>query len=74
MKPKLDRRVLNAIEKELLRELHIEGDELLKILKRETDRASFNAAKYKEREAYEDLIKIKRSYNILKAFLTVTKR
>ena len=74
MKTKLDRRVLNAIEKELLRELHLEGDELLKILKKETDRAMFSAAKYKEREAYEELLKTKRAYNILKAFLTVTKR
>ena len=74
MKTKLDRRVLNAIEKELLRELHLEGDMLLKILKTATSRAMFCAQKYKEQEEYEQLLKTKRAYNILKAFLTVTKR
>ena len=73
-KSNIDRRVLNAIERELLRELHIEKDTLLDTIENAVNVASFHAQKYKVREEYENLLKLKRAYNILRTFLHVTNR
>lgn len=72
MKTDKELRVLSAIQSDLLKELVKERDTILKQFKMDVDRASFSASKYKERECYDELIKIKRAYNILKTFLELT--
>lgn len=70
----LERRVLTAIEHDLLRELHRHADKLTDVIKREVAAAEFSAMRYKERECYERLIELKRAYNVLSRFLQVTKK
>lgn len=72
MKTDKELRVLSAIQSDLLKELLKEKDVILEQFKIDVDRVSFSASKYKERECYEDLVKIKRAYNILKTFLELT--
>ena len=70
----LERRVLTAIEHDLLRELHRHADMLTGVFKREVEAAEFSAIRYKERECYERLIELKRAHNVLNRFLHVTKK
>lgn len=68
----LEQRVLTAIEHDLLRELHRHADTLTAVIKREVAEAEFAAMKYKERECYDRLLELKRTFNVLNSFLHVT--
>lgn len=72
MKTEHEVRVLNAIQHDLLREVHAHKQDILTILESHLKSTEFNAYKYKEQECYEQLTSSKRAYNVLKAFLSVT--
>lgn len=71
---KKDKRLISTIRHDLLHELHKHEDVLIKSIKDRVARLEFQAARYKEKEVYDDLLEMKRAYNILKCYFDVTKR
>ena len=71
MKTPHECRVLSAIQHDLLRELLHNKDHLLKVMSIVVSKSEFHAAKYKDRDTYEQLLVDKRAYNILKTFIEV---
>ena len=59
---------LDHEQSELLRELSIHSDDIVNIVDLHLRKCEFSAFKYKEQECYEDLMKVKKSYNILRTF------
>lgn len=72
MKTSEELQVIADIQQDLLRELLKEKCTILQVLKAAESRAVFNAAKYKDRDSYEQMLIIKRSVNILKRYIQVT--
>lgn len=64
--------VLDAIQSDLLRELLKDKCTIFKYLDRAVNQAAFSAAKYKEKECYEELLALKRARNIFKTFIEVS--
>lgn len=71
MKTPHECRVLSAIQHDLLRELLHNKEHILRVMKDVVSRSEFHAAKYKDRETYEQLLVDKKAYNILKTFIEV---
>jgi hypothetical protein len=72
MKTDKEQHVLTAIQADLLRELLKERCVILKTLDAAVKRQTFHAMRYHEKECYEQLLRTKRAYNILKTFLEVS--
>lgn len=70
---KQDERVISAIRHDLLCEMHRYEDVLLDSLKTQVTRLEFSAAKYKDRESYDQLLKMKNAFNIMKCYFKVTR-
>ena len=71
MKTPHECRVLSVIQHDLLRELLHNKHHILDVMKMAVNKTQFNAAKYKDRETYEQLLVDRKAYNILKTFIEV---
>lgn len=59
---------LDHEQSELLRELSTHSDSIVSIVDLHLSKCEFSAFKYKEQECYDDLMRVKKSYNILRTF------
>jgi hypothetical protein len=59
---------LDHEQSDLLRELSNRSDDIVSIIDLHLRKCEFSAFKYKEQECYEDLMRVKKSYNILRTF------
>lgn len=59
---------LDHEQSDLLRELSNSSDDIVSIIDLHLRKCEFSAFKYKEQECYEDLMRVKKSYNILRTF------
>lgn len=69
---KQDQRIISSIRHDLLCELHRHEDVLIDAITGRVSKLEFQAAKYKEKEVYDDLLEMKRALNILKCYFEVT--
>jgi len=59
---------LDHEQSDLLRELSNNSDDIVSIIDLHLRKCEFSAFKYKEQECYEDLMRVKKSYNLLRTF------
>ena len=59
---------LDHEQSDLLRELSNRSDDIVSIIDLHLRKCEFSAFKYKEQECYEDLMRVKKSYNLLRTF------
>ena len=71
MKTSQECRVLSVIQQDLLRELLHNKEHLLEVMRIVVNKSEFHAAKYKDRDTYEQLLVDRKAYNILKTFIEV---
>lgn len=71
MKTPHECKVLSAIQHDLLREFLNNKDHILEVMGSVVRKSEFHAARYKDRETYEQLLTDKKAYNILKTFIQV---
>jgi hypothetical protein len=69
---KKDQKLISVIRHDLLHELHKHEAILIKSIRERVDKLEFQAARYKEKEVYDDLLEMKRALNILKCYFEVT--
>lgn len=69
---KKDQKLISVIRHDLLHELHKHEVILIKSIRERVDKLEFQAARYKEKEVYDDLLEMKRALNILKCYFEVT--
>jgi len=67
-----DQKLISVIRHDLLHELHKHEDILIKSIRERVQKLEFQAARYKEKEVYDDLLEMKRALNILKCYFEVT--
>ena len=60
------------IRHDLLHELHKHEVILIRSIRERVEMLEFQAARYKEKEVYDDLLEMKRAFNILKCYFEVT--
>ncbi len=67
-----DEIILNVIQTDLLRELMKDKCVIYKYLNNAVAHAEFSAARYKEKECYEELLALRRARNIFKTYIEVS--
>ena len=69
---KSDQKLISVIRHDLLYELHKHEDVIIRSLKERVSKLEFQAARYKEKEVYDDLLEMKRALNIIRCYFDVT--
>lgn len=67
-----EKRLISVIRHDLLHELHKHEEVLIKAIEERVAKLEFQAARYKEKELYDDLLEMKRALNILRCYFDAT--